>query len=424
MRIKKLKLTIVDIIFWSLAAIIFCNLNGLFSLFGAPTAIMSPLIFLFSLSLFFIGIIKKSYLKIDFYLFSSTLILFYALATISGLFYYGETTFKLLYIWAEFRNIITTLIIFSIFYCFTKRKIKSDELRPLLKGIMLLFLITLSFGAFESVIGLRSVHNVIRDPNRALGFFGNPNETGFQANLTLVIVIAYYLLNKAKKSIIYLPLMGLCIYGAFSSFSKSAIVSCAVIIILILFFSIKQIFQLNFKSRFIYVIGIFVFITTFLIVPRVEGYYEELSLAQQKRIKGTIDLAIKGEFNTRTTSSRSNVFEDAFEIIKRKPIFGNGLYTFSIGGSFASSPTHGVHNVYLKLLGEGGVFALLIFLIFIIYFLLKAITLRSLELQFLCVSTMIAFCLFAFGTHGALYNKFSIAFLGVVSAITSSKELR
>jgi O-antigen ligase len=420
----KIKFNIVNIIFWSLAAIIFCNLNGLFSLIGAPAAIMSPLILLFSLSLFLMGIIKKSYLKVDYYLFVSTLIVFFILASISGLFYYGDTTFKFSFIWIEFRNVITTIIIFSIFYCFAKRKIKSGTLRPFLKGIMLLFLFTLCFGVFESVIGLRSAHNVIRDPNRSLGFFGNPNETGFQANLALVIILAYYLLNKARNSIIYLPLTGLCIYGAFSSFSKSAIVSCAIILILILFFSIKQIFQLNFKSRFLYVVGIFIGITSFVIIPRVEGYYEELSLSQQKRISGTIDLAIKGEFNSRTTSSRSKVFADAFEIIKRKPIFGNGLYTFSIGGSFASSPTHGVHNVYLKILGEGGIFALLMFLVFIFYFLLNGITLKSLELQFLCVGTIAAFCLYAFGTHGALYNKFSIAFLGIISAISSSNELR
>jgi O-antigen ligase len=420
----KKKFNLVNIVFWSLAAIIFCNLNGLFSLIGGPSAIMSPLILLFCFSLFLMGIIKKSYLKFDYYLFVSTLVVFFILATISGLFYLGETTFKISYIWVEFRNIITTIIIFTIFYCFTKEISRSDKLIPFIKGIMLLFLFTLCFGVFESVLGLRSLYDVSKDPDRALGFFGNPNETGLQANLTLVIVVAYFLLNKAKNTIIYLPLIGLCIYGSFSSFSKSAMVTSAAVLIFIFFFTFKQIFQLNFRSKFIYITGFFVLVTAFVIVPQVDAYYKDLSLSQQKRLDATIDLVIKGEFSTRTTSSRNKVFADAIEIIKRKPILGNGLYTFSRGGSFSSSQSHGVHNLYLKLIGEGGVFALIIFLLFLGYFSLNAITLRSLELQYLCTGTIVTFCLYAFGTHGALYSKYAIAFLGIISAISSSNELR
>lgn len=396
----------------------------MFSLFGAPTAIMSPLILIFSISLFFLGVIKRSYLKLDFYLFNLSLILFFILGTTSGLLFYDETIFKFSYLWVEFRNILTTIVIFSIFYCITKRKVKGGKLIIFLKGILLLFLLTLCFGVFESMLGIRKVYDSINNPDRTLGFFGNPNETGFQANLTLVIILSYYLIHKAKISLIYLPLIGLCIYGAFSSFSKTAMVSSVVVLILIFFFSLKQVVKLNFKSKVIHITAGLVLIIIVFIIPRIKNYYDELSLGQQKRIDATIDLVIKGEFSTRTTSSRSEVFSEAIDIIKRKPIIGNGIYTFSTGGSFASSPTHGVHNLFLKLLGEGGIFALLIFLFFIIYFLLNAISLSSPELQFLCVSTMIIFCLYAFGTHGALYSKFSVAFLGVVSAVSSSKELR
>ena len=280
--------------------------------------------------------------------------------------------------------------------------------------IFYLFCFTTLIGALEPFLGLRSIYTAFSPSERTIGFFGNPNETSLQANFTFVLSIYLVLKNRISYALT-LIISFLSIYTSLSTFSKMGIITTAVLVLFFILFLIIYFSRLNAQSKtsLIKYFAIGIGGILFVFVPNANSYYNNLSLAQQRRIDNIGKLVVERQFDNNTTSYRGQVFKEAFILISRKPLIGYGTHTFSYGGMFSREDI-GVHNTFLKIFGECGVIPFTMFIYFIIVYFIKSIKLPDKSYTLLTVGVMLAFIGFAFADHTALYMKFGIALLGIM----------
>lgn len=419
----KLDKKIIYFLFYLLSILLFCNVNGILNNLFQIHAATSPLILLIALFLFAFIPKKKSYFTYPIVLFIATMLSLYSIGLISGFIFIGETNFELGFAFDAIRKIFTSLFIFLVFALFIISEPASKN-KSHFKFITTLFLITTLFGVLESVFGLRPVSlDVGYDTERTLGFFGNPNLTGLQSNYTLSIVLGLFLTRSIglKFTAVSIPII---IYASVSSFSKTAILTSGILMVIFMFLNIKNclFFYKNktAKNSAILLTSYMLFILL-IIVPAANSYYENLGLGQQRRLNNVFTLVTKGEISRKTTSSRSAIYSDGITMIKKNPIIGYGVLTFSHGGMFKSSIKHGIHNTYLRLIGEAGFIPLVLFLLFGLVSTLYVIKNPS-YLSFASIFILMAFFIHAFTDHTALHDKFSIALLGCIIGYTTNSN--
>lgn len=407
--------SIIDFLFFCLAVIVLCNINGIITAFAGIEAPISPLMLLLSIVLLAFIPIRQSYLKGHFMYFLIFFASFLFFGLIGGAFN-TVANFGLSDIIFEVRMVVTALIISGVFYFYTLYKAEKGKIHKAIGLVCFLYIITTMGTVLEAQLGLQQVNRFVGERN--MGFFGNPNQTGFQANITCVLIL-YLFLSHKLNAWLALPLFGLGMYAAFLSFSKMAILNSG--LILFLFFLYINFFLLKFERRtqikslvlMLTVVGTVVFI----IIPAAQTTYNNMSSAQQKRIEQLALLVTRQEFNTETTSHRSDLFADAIERIEASPLVGYGLHTFSEGGLFASSITHGAHNNYFKIIGESGFIPLLLYLLFVGRIFIQMTKKKYIPHNFMVGAVFVIISTSSITTHSMFTYKFVIALMGVLMAI-------
>ena len=410
-KCKKEELAIFPLIL--LCTLVFCNLNGILSSITGISALGSPLILLCCILIFALIPTFKTTFKVPLLLVVLSLITFCGVAIISSFTNFYEISFELNSILRGVREILTAIILLFTFYAYARFHNTKYPDKDFLSFVFIFFLITLIAGVFESQLGLRNTLYLSTDPNRSLGFFGNPNETGLQANLTAVI--AYYLYYIRKIPVwIFLPTIFLSILGSIMSFSKTAIITSVLLLILYLFILIVTSLSLKSGKRNFLTFLVFILIGSgvfnLFLIPK----YETLDYSQKRRIEDVIRLAVYGKFDNRTTSSRAGVFTDAINRIKQKPVLGFGLGAFTRGGLFQSSPTHGVHNLYLRIMGDSGIIPFIFMAIVFIYLLVIGALFSSNNSFVLILLFSISLGLYCIASHNVFGKKFLISLWGIV----------
>ena len=405
-----------------LALFIFCNLNGvLFSIVGINN-LGSPLMLISAIAILTMVKVKISWINSYFI----SLMIFFASFLILGwaslLFNFGESYINVTGAIASTRVVVTAVIILAAFYFYAMHRSLEDGVDAAIFDVYVFFIITLLVGVFEEFLGIRNTLFLDADPNRALGFFGNPNETGFQANLTLTLSMLLFM-RKRIGLIFFVLVSSICVYGVISSFSKTAIITLVIVLLCFVIYLLYNSFrvQSNLRFRSLSFLSIFfsgiLFLSVYVIVP----YVEDMTPGQIKRIESIGALVLEGKFNKETTSDRSGIFSNALQLIKEKPITGYGLFSFSKGGLFVASPTHGVHNLYLRFAGEGGVLLLIIFLSLLGLYFYQGLFKIYREVGFVFVIFIGCIALYSFASHNTLDKKFIMGLLGLFLCIVDGR---
>ncbi len=193
---------------------------------------------------------------------------------------------------------------------------------------------------------------------RAYGAFPHPNILAGFLLIGLIILIGLYFQAKRKEGQ-YLTLVGLVIIttGLFFTFSRANwLVLVAAFFFLLGMVSPKKYFQ-NWHLPILKILGIIflIFLVFTLIYPQIIQTRFSLNERLEKLSIG----------------QRMNYYQEAFKLIKEHSLTGVGLsnYTLAvnteIGSSFSGLEYQPVHNVYVLVLAELGIFGLLIFLMLI-----------------------------------------------------------
>ncbi len=211
-----------------------------------------------------------------------------------------------------------------------------------------------------SVIGLESGRFL-----RAYGTFAHPNifAAFLVVNFWAVIYLVWENKNKFQK-IILLPLFFLNFYCLFLTFSRAAYLALFLGFLVLSFFGLKKLkIQKGLLALFV---GILVFV---------------LILSWLHRDLITSRFAADSYLEVKSVSERVAGLGEAKQIIFKNFIFGTGpgAYTYALAEEFPNLPPHSlqpVHNIWLLILSEIGIFGFLAFVVFL-SLLLKRINVNS-----------------------------------------------
>ena len=419
--------TIVKISFVILAAFIFGNLNGVITMMSGIKAPTSPIILLFSTIIVYLGVfklgisLKSKYL----YLYLGTLFAYLFVGTCSVLWTNGIMVHEKVSLYDDvYRKYIASFITITAFYVGTKLLLKDQENSSILKLLAPYFIFSVLAVVLGSYLGLYDAFDFgkfdVHDENRSTGLYSNPNEAGVAANYTIVILIANFI--RAKNKLFYIPFLGVAMLAAVMSFSKAAIIVMFLLFAVYLVWSLIYIRRNSFVNNFVFgIIAVLLFIVVNYLFINFDNIYNQLTVGQQLRVRSTIALA-NGEINEKTTSERSLLFERGMKLVKERPLIGNGVSSFhrlNDGGIEL-----GVHNTYLMLLGEAGIFIFLLFVFTLLYIGFNGLILGIPRYSFFVIGIMLVYILNVCGSgHTGLSNRTSNAVMGITIAILGVRKI-
>ncbi|CAM3345990.1 O-antigen ligase family protein [Zobellia roscoffensis] len=258
--------------------------------------------------------------------------------------------------------------------------------------------IFLLIGALSIIFQIFLFNNPLKDYGRYSGFFLNPNSGGF------ICILGYglsYTLKNPKFKLIaqwIITLMGLL------TFSRTFILLWIMINLISIRISIKN------ANKLALGFGLVLVLVT----------YNSFLPVQNKRLTqlaGTLS-GDSNAANDLNEGSRFETWETFYSFILDKPIFGNGFESFGGGGVGGFL---GVHNSYLKILGEAGIIPFFLLILFFI-----VITKKSLKHFFVNPSLLfmsIALASVLMTNHGFFTSSYLLFIaLWIFSALSKADE--
>ncbi|MCP8938419.1 O-antigen ligase family protein [Alsobacter sp. SYSU M60028] len=231
--------------------------------------------------------------------------------------------------------------------------------------------------------------NYVAAEERASGLFANPNEAAVVALYALVLTVAY----PAKRPLVSLLQIGLAVAALVLTFSKNGMLMLAVLgaLYLIQRRSLSLSLVALGAVASLYVLG------WYIVEYDVFGFSDE----RRERIVDVMSL-MSGEFNERTTTGRTNLWQFGLAKINQTFPWGSGLGQFHfLEGGVRNNVDQwlGVHNTYLMVLGEAGLLPLILLLAFLARLVGGAIASSNRTLLVGCAVILLGDMV---GVHGAL----------------------
>ncbi|MBQ4915641.1 O-antigen ligase family protein [Maribacter sp. MMG018] len=249
------------------------------------------------------------------------------------------------------------------------------------KNEMFVFLL---LGATTVFLQMFVFYNPLKDYGRYSGFYLNPNSLGF------ICMMGYGLTYGLQKKWRTLGQIAFTFIG-FLTFSRT-------FIIVWLFMNLLSI-RLSIKNIRVLAIGLGLFISLLIFnsfLPKSNPRLEAMSNILQGKSNNTGKLE---------EDSRTQTWAIYYPALMEKPVFGNGYNAFAGGAKV--SPV-GPHNSYIKIMGEGGIFSLLILLI-LYGLLLKNSWINFIEKPSLFLMTF-SLCLYLLTNHNFFDSGYILFF--------------
>lgn len=406
------KSTLLAISFYVMAGIIFSNINGLMSALFGIAAPFSIFILIASLIItFYLFRYKK--ITLPHHLFNATVAGYLIIAGISWCFFSHLHFPRDVPYYRALRKQVPAILLVYAFYKYTVYEGERNGLENLLIFVtMFMFFITMTI-PFGELIGLRNVIEY-KSLTRESGVFSNPNKAGTHINYNLALVL-FFILNSRRWFWLFIGILPLVMYSTFLTFSKSAMISAILIFLVFLFINIKGNYRLGRprrnKLRF-FIIMIFVIGTA--LAPTITKLLYSLKPQQITRVL-QVGQIVTGQIDEKTTTHRSVLWEEGIEIIKQFPLTGHGF------GSFHKLPKGrlNVHNTYLMVLGESGIFPFIILVVFVLILYYRCLFwIKDPNYQFLALSICIITTIQVYGSgNGGIKTSETLGMTGILFAI-------
>ncbi|MBP3953153.1 O-antigen ligase family protein [Bacillus suaedae] len=185
--------------------------------------------------------------------------------------------------------------------------------------------------------------------------------------LSFVLLFDLYLKNSTRKvqqSILILTSLVISYTALFFSGGRGAMV-LSIIFLVLFFFNVLKQTKVSVKktSKLVLLTSLLLVSVSFIVLNNEtlkDGIFRGFSF---------LDLSGGGLIDWENTSGRLVIYRDSLELIQNSPFWGHG-----IGSVYLIHPSaHFSHNLFLDLLIDGGVFLLLISILFIIFVFTKSI---------------------------------------------------
>jgi O-antigen ligase len=213
--------------------------------------------------------------------------------------------------------------------------------------------------------------------NRANAIFITPNSFAASINVILVPAIVFYLMGAKNNRALFYTL--LILFSALlvtqSRGGWVAFISSIIFLSILIKTLSFKLDRLRLKNLIIGMIAVFAIYST-VTLTGLERINSEYSMNED------LNHIIRSDNLDSTLSHRFELYDIAWQLIKQKPLFGHGFYTYQYYKSrdlkppYAGGVTRFVHNDYLQLwmeIGVLGVAAFVMLFIALVYFLFKLI---------------------------------------------------
>lgn len=283
--------------------------------------------------------------------------------SLGSLFYMITYGFLLLYYFInEKNNIAWPFLIFGITFFIFSGLIFIDEETVFINDFIKYIIIIVCGGELARNTKLIDIYNLllvgafsiiihvlffVANDGRYSGFFDDPNVAGFSC--LMGCAFSFGLRNERIK------LLGFFFFTfcGVLTFSRT---------FLLLWFIVLIIAVINeFKNIKLMLIGLGALILVLSTAAIFEFNTARFSFLTNL-FQGNIETKIV------TDDSRTDIWSLYYDLILQNPIFGNGYKSFSGGDKISA----GVHNTYLRIIGESGIIPFMVFLLTYIFMLLKS----------------------------------------------------
>ncbi|MDH7502487.1 MAG: O-antigen ligase family protein [Verrucomicrobiota bacterium] len=254
---------------------------------------------------------------------------------------------------------------------------------------------------------------------RQTGFFANPNELGIQGALT--IVIGTFVTMRTGK-IMWFSVAVLCGgIAAFYSFSKTAILMTMVVSVAMAFLIQRR--GINLRNAFALIVSAFLVLAMISFVRGAAMRSEsriDLTSSQVRRLEQVYALLFQGRVDEETTTGRTLLFQEGLEMWKNSPLVGNGLTTMERMPSAGLGP----HNMYIKVLGEGGLLCLPLMLAPFVRLAMHALKLANASVQAFMVGGLLVLNGAFMVSHNVLDDRNHNALMGLMCGMAAAAPVR
>ncbi|MDB4513369.1 O-antigen ligase family protein [Akkermansiaceae bacterium] len=405
---------ILKYIFPGYLGIIFLDLNEYVTRFIGTEGVLSSLILVVSLVLIAIGPLGGNVGRLN----KSFLILFLGFISLGALASALEGTYNGLF--STIRYYSSSLLIFlatiQVIRCTRKKSgiTRIIKIIAFLLGINSLIIIgSITFG-----LDFHAGSNTV-EIERAVGLYSNANKAGYVSVIGQILALLLFLSKRTKNVAFYFSLYLVCLFAAVVTFSKGAILVSLLLLGRIMLGSNKVSWQgkgVVSKSFIRGFVVVFSAVTAALILILL--YKSDFSVRQNDRLEN-LTLILKGEFSDTTTTNRTSLVFFALEEMRDSWFSGAGLGEFH-----RMENGYGTHNMYLLVLGEAGLFGLILYLYYL--FVWAKISIggdRFGDISFALGNLLILFIFMGFTTHTLLANKQMIVMLAVLFTGFRNHEL-
>ena len=257
---------------------------------------------------------------------------------------------------------------------------------------------------------------------RASGLFLNAN-TAAQFTLYAIILLLYFL-KERKISIWARILLSVCvitsIYSLLLTFSTTGFINLFFVFAYFIF--TKYVNKLKFLFHFVAIIIIFQILILSLVSIKDNLYSTyDLPLIQQEKIDNILNVVSSSNSAKVNYSYRDQLFEKGVELIQKRPFFGYGAGEFMTGVLNGL----GIHNTYLQITGEAGIFISLLYLVVCFSILKRCYRIKDKPINFLVTSGVVSSLLYQLSTHGILYSEsvlLMLIFFNCISILVQYSE--
>ena len=244
---------------------------------------------------------------------------------------------------------------------------------------------------------------------RYSGFFANPNELGMQGALTIV---AGTLVTIRTGKVLWFSLAVLSAgVAAFYSFSKTAILLSMVVSLVMAFLIQKR--GISLKNAFAIIVSAGLVLTLISFVRGAAARSEsriDLTSEQIRRLEQVNAVLFEGRIDEETTTGRTLALQEGLEMWKKSPLVGNGLTTLDRLPGFGLGP----HNMFIKVLGEGGVICFALMVIAMVRLLMHALRVGSASVQAFVIGGLLVLTGAFMVSHNVLDDRNHNALMGLM----------
>ena len=329
------------------------------------------------------------------------------------------------------KDYIYNYIVTFLCYKYAIFSIQRGEIQKLISGVLILFILSSLLTIFSIPIGIFSLNYAhalgINSYERMSGVFLNPNMAGVAASLTMSLGLGVLFQNEGSIGRALLGFLGIAVgLGAIAaSLSKTSILAVILILLASIFVYFSTYSRLSRPTRRLANVFFgFLFYAIIQVGILLSVFFDDLLPSQKVRIL-QMGLLLTGRGDKSDTSNRADLAILGFEKISERPIFGTGWGSFVhlLDSGSKTGDDVGIHNIYIRIWGEGG---LLPFSLFILFWAMAAWKILHVPTPWIRMTTLavwIAMTVYGLASHELLEMNLVGSMIGFMCALLIAHQV-